>query len=107
MITEVELRPLTTKHTKGKSSLINAGRNSVFSEVNVLQHIDKGRRVSARIRQLESDMQSELRSIKVSKSKRLDLPPIPSRSNGKVGVEYETVNDGVSSRRKLFVECSN
>lgn len=58
LIQEAELRPRihstnTAKHTKGKISLMDAGRNSIFSEVNVLTHIDKGRRTSARIRQLE------------------------------------------------------
>lgn len=111
LMEEEDLRPRiystnTQKHSKGKSSLIDAGRNSVFSEVNDLRQIDKGRRTSARIRQLECDMKSELTSIRYDKSKRLDLPPRPNGS--KIGIEYETVDaTGINSRRKLLVSCSN
>lgn len=111
MIEEAEVRPRifsslnTSKHTKGKISLMDAGRNSIFSEVNELRTIDKGRRSAARIHQLECDIQSELQSIKQNKP-RLGLPPRPDK--GQIGIEYDTVDEhGVNSRRKLFVSCSN
>ena len=90
----------TQKHSKGKSSLIDAGRNSVFSEVNGMSLVDKGRRASASIRLPETDMKSELMSIRYGRSKRLDLPPRPNRS--KIGIKKE-VDDatGINSRRKL------
>lgn len=86
--------------------MIEAGRNSIFSDVNSLCHLDTGRRTKAKINQLEDNMKREIRSIKQHKSRRLDLPPKPM--NSKVGIEFDTVDDdGTRSRRHLFVSCSD
>lgn len=77
---------------------MDAGRDSVFSEVNEFSSIDTGRRTEARIRQLEHDIKSEMKSIKANKSKAMK-PPRPTNTP-KVGVEFETISkDGSRSRR--------
>jgi Spy/CpxP family protein refolding chaperone len=83
--------------------------DSIFSNVNGLDHLDTNRRTSARIRQLEKNMVSELKSCKSNrKQEKSQLTHISGPDEDKVEIEFDTVDrKGERSRRKMFVSCSN